>query len=139
MELNDLYVIVSCLLSNYRFKKFHHIHIVLRFRVFLNALSFYLNKWSELNLIEKDELPKFFWLVVEKCGLVCCNFLLLEWIKILSQVRKGYVELFRFLNQIKIGDFRSFFVYDSTQLGFFSYKHLKLIPLKLLIQRDLYT
>ena len=67
-------------------------------------------KWIKFNWGWK------FWLVAEKCGLVCCNFLLLEWIKILSLVRKGYVNLFRFLNQI--GDFRSFAFYDSIQVFF---------------------
>ena len=37
------------------FLKKNDINIVLISRVLLNALSFYLNKWSELNLIEKDE------------------------------------------------------------------------------------
>ena len=85
MELNDIDL-----------KKFHHINIVGIFRVLLNTLSFYLNKWTELNLIEKDKVnfgrtSKVFWLVVKKCDLVSCNFLSLEWIKILSLVRKGYV------------------------------------------------
>ena len=114
-------------------KKFHDIiSIVLIFSVLLNALSFYLNKWSELNWIEKDELPKFSdW----KCSFACCNFILLEWIEILSLVRKGYVELFEFLNQK--GDYGSFSFYNSIHKDFFPKKHLRLIPLQLRMKRKL--
>ena len=40
---------------------------------------------------------KDFWLVVEKCGLVCYSFLLLEWIKILSLVKKSMLNYSDFL------------------------------------------
>ena len=71
-------------------------------------------EWIKFN--REGWTSKVFWLVVKKCGLVCYNFLLLEWIEILSLVRKGYVELFRFLNQI--GDLRSFSIYDSIHHDF---------------------
>ena len=74
-----------------------------------------MNEWSELNLIKKDEV---LWLV--ECGLICCNFLLLEWIEIQSLVRKSYVELLRFFKQI--GNFRSFSFYDFAR-NFFPKKH----------------
>ena len=59
MELNDLQVKVHAYSHITDLKKIHDIYTVLIFRVLLNVLSFYLNKWNELNLIEKDEPPKF--------------------------------------------------------------------------------
>ena len=51
-------------------------------------------------------------------------------------VRKGYVELFRILNQIGIFGHSHFMVQFSRV---FSQKHLKLISLQLCMERDLYT